>query len=117
MPSSPPGCPAAKGAGIADLLFRAADGSVPYDFSGRLSFSWPATAMPVRFEDATGKVRGALFARGYGLSYAHPAHVALLSEEPRIPPERRAHDTLYHAAPRNGALVDLPGGCELPKCG
>ena len=84
--------------GIADVLFRAADGSVTYDFSGRLSFSWPATAMPVRFEDATGKVRGALFARGYGLSYAHPAHVALLSEDPRIPPERRAHDTLYHAA-------------------
>lgn len=90
--------PGSQGGGIADVLFRAADGNVAHDFSGRLSFSWPATAMPARFEDATGKVRGALFARGYGLSYAHRAHVPRLSEDPHIPPERRAHDTLYHAA-------------------
>ncbi len=89
--------PGSEGAGIADVLFRAADGGVPYDFSGRLSFSWPATAMPVRFDDATGKVDGALFARGYGLRYAHAGHVPQLSEEPRIPAQRRVPDTFYHA--------------------
>jgi beta-glucosidase len=89
--------PGSEGAGIADLLFRGADGSVPYDFSGKLGFSWPQSAMPVSFE-ANGKVTGALFARGYGLSYAHGAHIARLSEDPRIPPERRTRDTLYHAA-------------------
>jgi beta-glucosidase len=90
--------PGSEGAGIADLLFRAADGSMPYDFSGRLSFSWPLTAMPVRFDGVSSTASGALFARGYGLSYAHAAHVAPLSEQPHVAPDRRARDTLYHAA-------------------
>jgi len=89
--------PGSEGAGVADLLFRAADGSVPHDFSGRLSFSWPQTAMPVSF-DAAGKVSGALFARGYGLDYAHAAHVPQLSEFARIAPDQRMTGSLYHAA-------------------
>jgi len=88
--------PGSEGAGVGDLLFRAADGSVPYDFSGKLAFSWPLTAMPVSF-DATGKVSGALFARGYGLDYAHAAHVPQLSELARIAPDRRVTGSLYHA--------------------
>lgn len=89
--------PGSEGAGIADVLFRAADGSVPYDFSGRLGFSWPQTAMPVTF-GSDGHVSGALFQRGYGLSYTHAAHLPQLSEQARIPPDRRVHDSLYHAA-------------------
>ena len=64
--------PGSEGEGIADVLFRAADGAVPFDFSGRLSFSWPATAMPVMF-DPEGTVSGALFARGWGFDYRSPA--------------------------------------------
>ncbi len=48
--------PGSEGEGIADVLFRAADGTKPYDFTGRLGFSWPATAMPVTF-DSTGRSR------------------------------------------------------------
>ena len=33
--------PGSEGEGIADVLFRGADGATPYDFTGRLSFSWP----------------------------------------------------------------------------
>src|SRR6202012_2025470 len=44
--------PGSEGEGIAAVLFRAADGSIPHDFAGKLSFSWPATAMPVRFDVA-----------------------------------------------------------------
>ena len=90
--------PGTEGNGVADLLFRAADGSVPYDFSGRLAFSWPRTAMPPSFDDDNGQVEGALFARGYGLDYAHAAHVPQLAQDPQIPPAWRIQHSLYHAA-------------------
>ena len=79
--------PGSEGEGIADVLFRAADGSVPVDFTGRLPFSWPQTAMPVHFDEA-GVVSGALYPVGYGLNYtdsaAAPADAAL-SEDPKVP--------------------------------
>ncbi len=79
--------PGSEGEGIADVLFRAADGAVRFDFTGRLSFSWPQTAMPVRF-DAAGVVSGALYPDGYGLNYTDTAadpSTAALSEDPKIP--------------------------------
>jgi len=76
--------PGGEGAGIADVLFKAADGSVPFDFVGRLPFSWPATAMPVAF-DAAGKAGDALFANGFGLDYRTAMVTKALPEEPRIP--------------------------------
>ena len=89
--------PGTEGAGIADVLFRAADGTQPYDFTGKLSFSWPLTAMPVSF-DASGAVGGALFPRGFGLDYEHAAHLAHLSEQAQIPADRGGAGSLYHAA-------------------
>ncbi len=89
--------PGSEGEGIADVLFRGADGATPYDFTGRLSFSWPRTAMPVRF-DAAGNVSGALFARGTGLDYHSASDVPQLSEDARIPREERAPaGSLFHA--------------------
>jgi beta-glucosidase len=76
--------PGSEGEGVADLLFRSA-AAERYDFTGRLAFSWPKTAMPVSF-DTAGKVSGALFARGYGLSYGSGVDALRLSEDPRIPP-------------------------------
>jgi beta-glucosidase len=93
--------PGSEGGGIADVLFRAADGSVPFDFTGRLAFSWPRTVMPVTFDAAGGRPSGALFERGFGLDYAHatdPIRVAHLDEQPHVPADRRERDTLYHAA-------------------
>lgn len=90
--------PGSEGEGIADLLFRAADGSVPHDFSGRLSFSWPRTAMPVRF-DGSGEASGALFALGAGLDYRSDANLERLSEDPQVPPQWRSPTgSLFHAA-------------------
>lgn len=89
--------PGSEGEGVADVLFRAADGSVPYDFGGRLSFSWPASAQPVQF-DASGNVRGALFAAGYGLSYAKHSDLAAVSEQAELTDAQRVPDTLYQAA-------------------
>lgn len=90
--------PGSEGEGIADLLFREADGAVPFDFSGRLSFSWPRTAMPVKF-DASGEVSGALFARGAGLGYHSRSYLPRLSENPQIPAQWRSPvGSLFHAA-------------------
>src|SRR3954469_20321795 len=36
--------PGSEGGGVADVLFRKNDGSVNYDFTGQLSFSWPRDA-------------------------------------------------------------------------
>ncbi|RMF99349.1 MAG: glycoside hydrolase family 3 protein [Gammaproteobacteria bacterium] len=58
--------PGSQGGAVADLLFRDADGGMRYDFSGRLSFSWPAdpsqAAVNIGDEPYT-----PLFPVGYGL--------------------------------------------------
>jgi beta-glucosidase len=87
--------PGSEGEGVADLLFRSA-AAERYDFTGRLAFSWPDTAMPVSF-DTAGKATGALYARGWGLSYGSGADAARLSEDPRIPPHWAAEaGSLFH---------------------
>ena len=71
--------PGTEGGGVADLLFRT---DPAFDFTGRLSFSWPKTAdsLPLNKED-TGY--DPLFAYGYGLSYAEDApDLGPLSEDP-----------------------------------
>jgi len=88
--------PGSEGAAVADLLFKPLQGQSTYDFTGRLSFSWPATAMPVSF-DSDNSVHGALFARGSGLSLASSENLAPLPEDPRTPAQYREKDTLFHA--------------------
>ena len=62
--------PGSEGGGVSDLLFRR---SPDYDFSGKLSFAWPATATYVRGDEP-------LFPLGYGLTYGDDGAVAKLSE-------------------------------------
>lgn len=83
--------PGSEGGGIADLLFDAGDG---YDFTGRLSYSWP--------RDATQAVLNAgqadydpLFAYGYGLSYGDDGHVADLPEESGLSASDMASSDAY----------------------
>lgn len=58
--------PGSEGAGIADLLFQQ---DPSHDFTGRLSFSWPATAIQTRLNRGDADY-APLFPYGYGLSYA-----------------------------------------------
>jgi beta-glucosidase len=89
--------PGSEGEGVADVLFGGANGQ-PLDFTGRLSFSWPGTGMPVRFQP-DGSVSGALYARGYGLTYRDKPAAVVLSEDARIPPPWRPRpDSLFAAA-------------------
>ncbi|MEX0288376.1 MAG: glycoside hydrolase family 3 N-terminal domain-containing protein [Flavobacteriaceae bacterium] len=62
--------PGSEAGGISDLLFQS-DSS--FDFTGRLSFSWPASAV-------VSKDAEPLFKLGYGLSYNNPVTVNQLSE-------------------------------------
>ena len=70
--------PGTEGGGVADLLFRV---DPAFDFSGRLSFSWPASAVqtPLNRGDADYAPQ---FPYGYGLSYSgETADLAQLPEE------------------------------------
>jgi beta-glucosidase len=68
--------PGTEGQGIADLLFAGRNGRSAYDFSGRLSFDWPAGDCLRR--------GAAQFRRGYGLSYRRPAKIGRLPVGPAI---------------------------------
>lgn len=66
--------PGSEAGALADLLA----GSGGLDFTGRLSFAWPNTACPSDGYPAS----EALFARGYGLSYAQGARTGRIAEKP-----------------------------------
>jgi beta-glucosidase len=72
--------PGSEGGGIADLLFKDAKGNVQYDFTGRLSFSWPANPLDVEVNIGDENYQP-LFAYGYGLSVNDRQNISLLSEE------------------------------------
>jgi len=75
--------PGSEGGGIADVLFRKPDGTLQYDFRGRLSFSWPRSPdqTPLNVGDAN---YNPLFPFGYGLDYAHPQDIGTLPEAPAL---------------------------------
>jgi len=71
--------PGSEGAGVADVIFSAADGGVAHDFRGKLSFSWPRsldqTVLNVGDPDYD-----PLFPYGYGLTYADDGDLPELDE-------------------------------------
>jgi beta-glucosidase len=81
--------PGSEGKGVADVLFRGADGKVAYDFNGTLSFSWPKSVCqtPLNVGD---KNYAPLFKVGYGLKYGAKSHIGKLDETAQ---ERGCGDT------------------------
>jgi beta-glucosidase len=61
--------PGSEGQGVADVIFKNAEGNINYDMKGRLSFSWPKKPdqTPLNIGDEN---YDPLFAYGFGLSYA-----------------------------------------------
>lgn len=86
--------PGTEGGGIADVIFRTADGEIAHDFSGRLSYSWPKSVSQnvLNRHDAD---YDPLFAYGFGLSYGDDGSLAELSEE--VPAGVRASRKVYFA--------------------
>jgi beta-glucosidase len=72
--------PGSEGGGVADLLFKDEAGNIQYDFTGRLSFSWPASPLDVEVNIGDEKYQP-LFAYGYGLSAHDQQNMTSLSEE------------------------------------
>ena len=68
--------PGTEGKGVSDLLV-AGKGAQPYDFRGKLSFSWPKSVCqtPLNVGDAG---YAPLFAYGYGLKRGERSHVGML---------------------------------------
>jgi beta-glucosidase len=69
--------PGTEGMGLADMLLPRSDGKAGYDFTGRLSFDWPAG-------DCLLKKGGIQFHRGYGLSLASRSPARRLPEAPPV---------------------------------
>jgi len=77
--------PGTEGQGIADVLFTKADGTVAYDFVGKLSFSWPATPQQTQVNVPLAQDKRAqaqadyqpLIPYGYGLTYQSVATDAI----------------------------------------
>jgi beta-glucosidase len=65
--------PGSEGAGIADVLFRKSKGEVNFDFTGKLSFSWPRSSTDADGNaDGHGSDGSPLFPFGFGLTYCNP---------------------------------------------
>lgn len=90
--------PGSEGGGIADVLLRNADGSVNYDFRGKLSFSWPKDPMqsPLNVGDAD---YDPLFAYGYGLTYSDREELGQIELSSREGLSS-GDDTVYYAKGR-----------------
>ncbi len=72
--------PGSEGAGIADVLVSENPQSPEYDFTGKLSFSWPKT--PLQDELNVGdEDYDPLFAYGYGLTYQDKQNLGILAEQ------------------------------------
>ncbi len=80
--------PGTEGGGISDLLFQR---DPSFDFTGRLSFSWPATAVVADGAEP-------LFALGYGLSYHDNASVNQLSETSGLESSEMASTGVFYRA-------------------
>src|SRR5262245_27007885 len=79
--------PGTEGGGISDVLFRKKGGAVNFDFTGKLSYSWPRNAAGKPLNHGQ-QGYDPLFAFGYGLSYAAKSdELAALPEDPGVAAE------------------------------
>ena len=104
--------PGTEGGGVADVLIGDAEGRPRNDFHGTLSFSWPkdATGTPLNRGEAGYDPQ---FAYGYGLSYARPGEVGMLSEESGVESVASSIDSYFvdgrYVAPWGLMLRDAGG--------
>ncbi len=89
--------PGTEGGALADMVLQKSSGGPQFDFSGKLSFSWP--------NDATGKELNVgdsdyqpLFAYGFGLTYQDKKNLATLSERSGLNTNAINNDTRYFIA-------------------
>jgi beta-glucosidase len=99
--------PGSEGGGIADVLFTKKDGSVNYDFKGKLPFKWPRTPLAVTNE---GAAEAPLFDYGFGLTYQDTVDLPVLSEDVPALPAGQASTHSYFVSGRPAAGWQLAIG-------
>lgn len=72
--------PGSEGGGIADLLFSDKEGNLRHDFTGRLSFSWPAKPDDALLNQGN-TIYSPLFPLGFGLSALDNVALGPISED------------------------------------
>ncbi|WP_203291241.1 glycoside hydrolase family 3 protein [Maricaulis parjimensis] len=112
--------PGSEGSGVADVLVGDQSGEPRHDFTGRLSFSWPARPdqSPLNIGDADYQP---LFAMGYGGSYANPpADLAMLDESLAVGVSMSGGSTLINsgrAATGYALVLTTPGAGPVDVSG
>ena len=105
--------PGSEGAGIADVLLRKPDGGIAHEMKGRLSFSWPRSAVqtPLNVGDPGYDPQ---FPFGFGLRYANAGDLPALSENSGITGGLIPHG-LYFArgAATTGSTLSLIGASDI----
>lgn len=104
--------PGSEPAGITDLLFQT---QPDYDFTGRLSFSWPKLATQVLLNKQHPNY-DPLFELGYGLSFGDAVEIGALSEDSGVSQEVGQKGVFFAKGATsqpwrmtvNGSAVDLP---------
>ncbi|MGZ3299139.1 MAG: glycoside hydrolase family 3 C-terminal domain-containing protein, partial [Asticcacaulis sp.] len=105
--------PGSEGGGIADVLVGDDKRQVRYDFKGKLTFSWPKTAVQSPLDVGTPGY-DPQFAYGYGLTYLDRGDVPHLSEDSGLGNQAVVNvDTYFDAgrvkAPWTLDLIDAGG--------
>jgi beta-glucosidase len=97
--------PGSEGGGIADVLFKAPDSKVRYDFHGKLSFSWPRTPFQtVANLGPAGTSPGSpLFPYGYGLRYHDNGDLKTLPEDAGTDHATTVDNRVFFMSGRPGA--------------
>jgi beta-glucosidase len=119
--------PGTEGGGIADVIFKATDGSTPHDFHGRLSFSWPRNPQQTAVNRGD-KGTPPLFAYGYGLTYSDNGNLNKLSEDAGTADSTAVDTRLFFTAGKpgpgwrwtakeNAEYKDVPSGVGVTSGG
>ncbi|CBA15719.1 glycoside hydrolase family 3 protein [Xanthomonas albilineans] len=104
--------PGSEGGGIADVLLRKPDGQLQYDFHGKLSYSWPRSA--VQYANNVGqKNYNPQFAFGEGLTYADKGDLNRLSEVSGVSGAQAVGGVYFERGkPAAGINLILQGGTQ-----
>ena len=104
--------PGTEGHGIAEVLLTKADNNVNYDFTGKLSFSWPATAEQTATNHYDVDYQP-LFKFGYGLTYQDKVMIEnTLDETVQTTHNKLSTLTLFAGAAKMPWQMRLTSGAE-----
>jgi beta-glucosidase len=101
--------PGTEGEGVADVLLRDATGKVRHDFHGKLSYSWPRSAVQTPLNVGQPDYHPQ-FAYGYGLTYEDDGNLDRLPEVSGLPANMAAPGVyLQRGEPAAGLEAALAG--------